>query len=206
MQVSSASGEGLSRRQVLAGAAAVGTAAAGMALSGSMSSLQPALAVPRMAILDEGAPVAAALPGLLVARVPRVERFRGDISQLWFGRMARSPAALSAPILGLTSAGSMYCIEELGARHGLRLLAAVYAHSIDDSVAGDAAWLRGEIAAARRHGNAVLALARGAPGMPAPGTPAERFARGGRDRLVAWIMAPSGANQAGPAKIRSERV
>lgn len=200
-----ASGPKINRRQVLAGGAAVSVAAASLTI-GSEAQARPDRVVPQLAILADGLQSQAVLAAALAARVSRVERFRGDIAAPWFDRLARSPTAFSSPMVGLTSVGSMFCAEELGAPHGLRLLAAIYLEAPETSVAGDEAWLRDLLRTDRPAANAALALADGVPAVPAGGAPAERFARGGRDKVVAWIMAP-GVNRTGSAKkFRPERI
>jgi hypothetical protein len=76
-----------------------------------------------------------------------VTRFRGDITDFWYGNLSVRWKAAPVAIAGVTTHGPLFCLERWGWDHGLRI-----AHRQDLRVAGEhEALIRWVIAPDRRN-------------------------------------------------------
>jgi hypothetical protein len=102
-----------------------------------------------------------------------------DISQALFGSAAVDWAQLPAPVVGLTTPGTLFCLEQVAAARGMRTVA-----RISTSEAGTPAVAIETLSAFLR--------------TDSPWRPQAPALNTAPDRWVAWLMAPRAALQLNP--------
>lgn len=83
-------------------------------------------------VCDERFAASLAFAEAMSRRGTPVTRFRGDISDFWYGDLSRRWKDDPVAIAGVTTHGPLFCLERWGWDHGLRL-----AYRQDLSVAGE---------------------------------------------------------------------
>lgn len=103
------------RREILIGGVAAGALAAapGVLRAAAHATVVREVAAPYRVVVDERHAAARALADAARARGWPVSTIRGDVTALWYGELALRWREGPAPIVGMTSASALFCLERL---------------------------------------------------------------------------------------------
>lgn len=178
----------VSRREVLGwgvAAAAVGVMAS-PACASPIAGVADLRVLPKIAMIDMELAVPQSYFAAITHQAKHTIPFRGDVAAQWYGRLDRTLDPRSA-IIGLTTAGSLFCFEELCAHRGFKLIAAMH-HDVFRRSPGFGAGSQ-QLEAEEAH--RIARLARGVSPVPLAGSPLARFAKVDRTIPVSWVIAPA---------------
>jgi hypothetical protein len=172
------------RRTFLKGTAAL-TAAPAMAGAAGARAAGGAAGVGGF-VFDERFPAARALAEAMQAKGVAAHAIRGDVTELWLGRLDTAWRGAARPLAGVTDANALFVLERLAWDRRLRV---VYRTEAPVSAAAVGAW-SASAAKALLQGEAWRATT-------APEPPMSRFG-GGEAQLYAWVIAPMARAKAPP--------
>ena len=181
----------VSRRDVLGwGAAAAAISALSVpACASAIAGAADVRVFPKIAMVDMDLAAPQSYFAAVTHHAQRTIAFRGDIASQWYGQLDRALDSRAA-VIGLTTAGSLFCFEELCAHRGFKLLAAMR-----PDTSGSASQPRAASVGNDRMGTEeafrIADLVRGISQVSLAGSPLARFAKVDRTIPVAWVIAPA---------------
>jgi hypothetical protein len=113
----------LSRRDFVTGCLASAGMASALAAHAAVASAYPAVghSALRLGLFDTRFPAAVAFSRAMVRRGVALAPFHGDVTAVWFEQLDPLWRRESIRVAGMTTASTLFCLEQLAWDHGLRV-------------------------------------------------------------------------------------